>query len=114
MGVFLIYVALWFVFCQGFLGKDDKFLSLSTYIITPTAIVMWTLEAFVSSTEPAVSGEKIAARAAIGAVFGLVYCVLYANELRTEKRFPLMAGIVAVICSVGYTLICFGLLNHLG
>ncbi len=113
MGIILYLAALWLVLCLGALDKDAKFLSLSTYIITPMLVVIWTVQALSPSTESAESGGKFAAQAAIGAIFGLVYCILYTEKLRAEKKYPLAAGISAVCVSTGFAILFFGVVKHL-
>jgi hypothetical protein len=112
MGLFLFWVALWLTFCLGNLDKGEKFWSLSTYVTTAAWAIIGIVEAFVPNKH-STSGEQIATRAAIGAAFGLVYCILYAEKLRTEKRFPLAAGMVAVIIGAGSSILFFGFCNWL-
>jgi drug/metabolite transporter (DMT)-like permease len=110
MRILLFWIVLWLIFCLGYLDKGQKFWSLSTYINTAVLAIVGIAEAL-SPDGPSTSGERIAAISAIGAAFGLVYCILYAEKLRNEKRFPLAAGMVALIISAGLTLLFFDIMK---
>ena len=115
IGQFLLVVVLLLTIAAGEVPKGEKFWSWLTAIIVGVGSVSIGLGVlFGSDADPSLAHQiSVCTQILVGAAFGGVYCSLYGSKLHEERRWPLAAGIAAIIISIGWLLTMFMLFHWL-